>query len=152
MSNFWISTHFWSVPSLCHHIRLPVCHVTWIILAKQKRKKKREESKVTFALLSCVLFRNVSCGEHFRSAFSPCAKLRRRTSFRKLSNNLLAPPNETIHFTGRNLPLLREARSQLFIIYIQEYLAHTIFVLMHLSYWSCTRAFFLRWVRGCGTW
>ncbi|KAL0115433.1 hypothetical protein PUN28_010749 [Cardiocondyla obscurior] len=43
---------------------------------------------------------------------------------------------ETIHFTGRNLPLFREARSQLFIIYIPEYQARTIFVLIRLSYWS----------------
>jgi len=47
------------------------------------------------------------------------------------SANLLALPNETIHFTGRNLPLFRElarapVRPQLFIIYIQEYHAHDI--------------------------
>lgn len=113
--------------------------------SQKKKRKRRERRKATFASSPFLraLPRNVSCGGHFKGAFSPCAKLRRRTSFRKLSNNLLAPPNETIHFTGRNLPLFREAPSQLFIIYIQEYHAHTIFVPMHLSYWSRTRAFHL---------
>lgn len=149
-SNFWIPSPFsMSIHSLCHRCPSPRrCHPTSIYPHKKGEKEERKRGKrLLRALLSCVLFRNVSCGGHFRGAFSPCAKLRRRTSFRKLSNNLLAPPNETIHFTGRNLPLFREARSQLFIIYIQEYHAHTIFVPMHLSYWSCTRAFHLRWAR-----
>lgn len=78
-----------SILSMCHRIRLIVAMRHQ--LPSQKKRKKKEGNEATSA--NSLLF-SVTClaANIFSGAFSPCAKLRRRTSFRKLSNNLLAPP------------------------------------------------------------
>lgn len=56
-----------------------------------------------------LLFRNTSCGEHFQGRFLAMREIKAADELRKAQQQFIGAP-ETIHFTGRNPPLFREAR------------------------------------------